>query len=284
GLNSPFATRDHGKTTSIPIVLALWRQACNHDITQCFVGYKLDLPKLRLRRIKREVERNQRLQDDFGLYPDRKAGWDTEKLFFVRTKEHIVPSMFCYGIASGGTGHHMNYMYWDDVVTIENSASVTLRESIQNTVGMSVYPQVEPGGQLVCVGTPKYIEDLYSTFADFDTETSKSPAWRCYFYPAYREDKGEETEVLWPERYSYKALQGKRDQLIAEYGILGERMYIQEYLLRPHALGGEEFKDEWLQFYDPITPHVNLDNYPHYIFTDPASGERDQSSYSATVV
>jgi len=236
-----------------------------------------------LRRIKREVERNQRLRDDFGLIPDKTSGWDTEKLFFVRDKPgtQFEPNMFCYGIASGGTGMHMDYMYWDDVITTENSMSETLRNRIMENVTTSIYPQVKPGGQLLCVGTPKHVDDLYSTFADFRGEASKSPAWRCYFYPAYRDTAG---KTLWPDRYNHASLNMKRESLIAEWGVQGERMFTQEYLLQPHALGGDLFKESWLQYYDPEDPGIQLDKYPHYIGIDPATGEKDQAAYSATIV
>ena len=282
-----FAARDSGKSTAIAFVYPLWRLARDPRTTICFVGEKLDLPKSRLARIKREIESNVRLQEDFNLRPSKT--WSTEGLKLQLSGEQrgdeFEANVFCYGIQSGGTGWHMDLMIWDDIITTNNSLTAHMREQLALHVRTSVYPQVKPNGQLVVVGTPKYPDDLYSTFADFLHFKSKSEGWRCHFYPAYNPNK-QNPKTIWPERYNYQAYQTIRKQFIEEEGVIGERLFNQEYLLQPHSPGGEEFKDEWLVFYDATNPPVNLDNHPTFIGVDPAvsQGQTETASYNAMVV
>ena len=282
-----FAARDHGKTTTA-LVYGLWRlaraQLMGQLHRQCWVGYKLDLPQQRLNWIKSTVERRPDIQEDFGLFPDKSRGWSTDGLYFERPKgapNPPEPNVFFYGIKTGGTGLHMELMIWDDIVTTENSYSDTMRRIILQTIMTSVYPQIVPGGQLFVIATPKNPEDLYSSFADFQLKAPRSRDWRCFFYPAYADDRPAET-LLWPQRYTLPALHAKRDSYIQEHGNIGERMYAQEYLLKPHVLGGDQFREEWLRYWNPMDPPVNLRNLLLTIGVDPAVTESSTAEVKAT--
>ena len=142
-----FAARDTGKSTAIAFVYPLWRLANDPYCSICFVGEKLDLPKSRLQRIKREIESNRLLREDIPHLKPSRLG-STEGLLLQASDEkfgdQFESNVFCYGIKSGGTGWHMKLMIWDDIITTNNSHTAHMRQQLAMHVRTSVYPQVEP--------------------------------------------------------------------------------------------------------------------------------------------
>jgi phage terminase large subunit-like protein len=107
----------------------------------------------------------------------------------------------------------------------------------------------------------------------------KSDRWRQKQYKAIINE--EEKRVLWPEKWNYEKLMGIRDDYVKQFGPLGLLYFRQEYQNEAVALGGEEFKREWLLHYTEKPRFIK--DLPRFMGVDPAMGLKPQASYTAIV-
>jgi hypothetical protein len=212
------------------------------------------------------------MRDAFGIYPDYERGWNMDGLFIKRDVALTDPTFSAFGIESGGTGSRCDLQIWDDVLTTENQMSDVQRESIRNIAYTSVFPITDDGGQVLIIGTRKHIDDMYGYLL-------KSDRWRQKQYKAIINE--EEKRVLWPEKWNYEKLMGIRDDYVKQFGPLGLLYFRQEYQNEAVALGGEEFKEEWLLHYTDKPRFIK--DLPRFMFVDPAMGLKPQASYTAIV-
>lgn len=115
-------------------------------------------------------------------------------------------------------GRHPKYIVCDDVLNDEDMFSeATRRKNIDYYQG-AITNMVSPDGQIVCVGTPYHMADLWGWL-------KKNPRYVFKSYPGIVKRNGEE-QALFPWRWTLKQLQDKRIEI-------GTVAFTREILCRP---------------------------------------------------
>ena len=85
--------------------------------------------------------------------------------------------------------------------------------------------------------------------------------------------KMEEGEYLFPDRLGKKVLEDlQRD--------MGAYSYSGQYMQNPAPIGGGEFKQRWIHYYNNLSKEFSAEGMNVFIMVDPASGKKRKSSAS----
>jgi hypothetical protein len=116
-------------------------------------------------------------------------------------------------------GAHPKYIILDDPLNDEDMYSETVRKKNIEYFKSAIVNMLKPDGQLVCVGTPYHIADLWGFLRD-------NPKYTFRKYPGILKDKKGRERPLFPWRWSLKALRDKRDEI-------GSVAFAREILCEP---------------------------------------------------
>lgn len=219
------AARDHSKSYTFSKAYPLWklyryRRAGNPNFTSkvskdlsysrsgVLIASDYTLGETLLGFVKEEIEDNPILKD--VLYPTGNETWGKSQL---KTKNG---STIRIKSAEGRLrGLHPTYIIIDDFLTDSVIYSSKARKSYNDIFFSIIMNMIVPGGQIIVVGTPFHEEDLYETL-----KTKSS--WKVFTYPAIFPNG----ELLWENRYDYKSLLRKREEL-------GSLIFSREILCKP---------------------------------------------------
>ena len=219
------APRNHGKTMVAAYVIALHRICFNENIRILFIGQTAETAGRRVRRVRRELEQNKRILEDFapgGSFRDPGAPW-TDSYFFVKRSDTSLVDPTCAGVGRGGAvvGARYDLIIADDPEDDDSVLSQMQRSRTKSWWRATVQELLEPWGECVVLATRKHNDDLYSALI-------KDPTFLTLTYTAIikwpekwewiKDDNGEvvdvkvtgDYEVLWPELFPIEALLLKR--------------------------------------------------------------------------
>ena len=143
------------------------------------------------------------------------------------------PSVAAYGIKAMVTGAHVDLIICDDVEIIENSQTVEARETLYNKL-MELENVLNPGGEIVYLGTPQTEESVYNKLAKH-YECRRWPARvpspdnelaHRYLAPYVADmmERGDVNKPTYPEYYP--------EEILAEReAIMGPSMFALQMLL-----------------------------------------------------
>jgi len=287
------APRGHGKSSIAAIVFAIWKVVTNPDVRILLVSNTHDQAKVFLREIRTHLERNPCFRAVFG---DLRAGkWSDTELLVRRdliAKEATVTATGANGLV---VGRHFDVIIADDIVDEENSWSETQRSKLHTWFYKTLFPCLEPDGELHVIGTRYHGGDLYGQI--LARAANRAPGPQCAppdedaeaalpISPwAIREDRAVDADsVLWPERFSA----GHLAEIRAE---LGEVIFACQYLNDPSGADDAIFKEDWLQYYEtlPMEPMGPDDGsyrtVPLRVYqgVDLAISQRESADYFAMV-
>ena len=159
--------------------------------------------------VKEEIEENPILRA--ALYPDSKRdGWGAESITCRNGAKVTAKS-----VGSKMRGFHPNYIVCDDYLNDQVLYSTEQNNKYINHFHSVTMNMIEPGGQVIVVGTPFREDDLYANLKN-------SGRWKVFEYPAIYPDG----RVLWPERHSLAEVLDKR---VTQ----GSTIFSREMLVRP---------------------------------------------------
>lgn len=189
------APRDHGKTYYFTFAYPIW-QAATHPNEKGFIFSATATQAERiLEDIRVEVENNPELQ---WLVPSKKdRGWSTRQLRF--SNGHTI---YARGFGTRVRGAHPRWIVVDDGLNDESAYSEMVRNKQIDYFYTAITNMVVPEGQIIVVGTPFAVNDLYGELANNDE-------YKFARFPAVSKDG----EVLWPQRYSPSLLDKRRREI-----------------------------------------------------------------------
>lgn len=158
--------------------------------------------------IKEEIEENEVLRE--VLYPELRAGWAAESIVCKNGAKLSAKS-----VGSKMRGFHPHWIVGDDYLNDQVLYSTEQNNKYINHFHSVTMNMIEPGGQVIVVGTPFREDDLYANLKE-------SGQWKVFEYPAIYPDG----RVLWPERHS---LQEVLDKRVTQ----GSTIFSREMLVRP---------------------------------------------------
>lgn len=226
------APRNHGKSTCV-VNYAAWCLGRNRDMRIVIASATEDLAREWLRQIV-SIFPAEEFKSTFGnLLPSRSENlvWnDTEKVVSGRSPYARHLSLLASAVGSNILGKRADIIICDDIVTIHNSATQHLREQLRSWFWEVLWPILDPGGQIVVLGTRFYREDLYAELMR---------KWKDNVLVIRAEDK--DGNPIWPERFSREALEHERKSM-------GSIFYNAQYLNDPQDISGNFLRREWLHF------------------------------------
>ena len=225
------ASRDHSKSYTFSFAYPLWqmyryrprfsprgnggiRKQSAPEIWRAgnglLVTNEQTLARHLLKIIKEEVESNEILKERLLPEGNVKKGWGGDSIIAKTGASLILKSS-----GSRARGLHCDWIVLDDFLDESSLYSAEQREKFFNLFSGVFSPILNPGGQMLIVGTPFHSEDLYHTLR-------KQGVYTCLEYPAIFPNG----QLLFPDRHSMQSLLEKRSTL-------GSLIFSREILVRP---------------------------------------------------
>lgn len=255
--NLLLAPRDHGKSLVVTYEFPIHEICKNRNIRILIISKTGKQGTKFLSVIKEELEQNQKLIKDFGVfYSD--IGWTSNYIYVKRDKIMKDPTVECVGVLGAITGGHFDIIIADDILDDENTKTVERMKTVKNWFYGTIMQLVEPHTKVIVVGTRKHYLDLYQ-------DILKNPMFKNSVYKAIikypdkydyvKDDKGEvdvkikgQSEVLWPDKWDIKTLLKDRHST-------GSILFDREKQNDPSGMRGQLLKMEWLNFYKEPPTH-----------------------------
>lgn len=220
------ASRDHGKSTLLDIILPITRILKNKAYKILIVSYS-DTQVLKLTgAIKALFESKPKLKE---FSPKSEEDWSKSRMVF---KDGSLIEALAFG--STGRGGHYDLVLVDDPV--KDFAGMNPDEQSQFFT-RTITPMINPGGQCIVTGTYVYEGDLIDRI-------EKNKEYHTVMYPAINEAG----EPLWPDRWSLEHLAARERELA---GSDDPFAFEKEYLLKKIDAKAQFFKRSMFKFYDP---------------------------------
>lgn len=199
--------------------------------------------------------------------------WSQDRTKLVQNKKRE-PTVTAAGITNNLVGGHYDLIIMDDVVNRDN---VSTMDQISNVIQRFKDAQdlLEPGGELIVVGTRWHDSDLYGWILDHDNEILHD--FLVLTMEAYTGNimTGQDFQALWPGKWSREALLSK---LRAE----GWAHFSAQYMNNPVPEEDAIFKRDWLKYYFQDDVRGKFFNY--FCLIDPAISTAKDADYTAMVI
>lgn len=245
--------RDHGKTTSIPRVIAEHDTLYESGFNVLLLSKTYKQANKTLDVIETDLKNNPLIQQDFASELQDFRRKDNQLFYNLGDKVRRDATIEATGILSDITGGHFNKIIMDDIFDDVNTCTQSGREKVMKTIKGTILPLLEPGCGLLGIGTRKHYEDGYQ-------EMINNPAWYVLeekailkwpkHYEYVRDHEGVvidvdiegDYEVLWPEKWGIK-------ELLLQQAAMGTVLFNREYQNDASGMMGKVFKPEWLGYY-----------------------------------
>jgi len=256
------APRGHGKSELLSKILPLWLIIRDRNERILMVSVSAGNARKHAMLIRHELENNQRMNRDFGIFyePKRCKVWQQTCFQVVRDKNLKDPTLEAIGMTSSVTGGRFTRIIFDDVIDLDSVNTPELIEKTKAEITGTILPLLEPGGTAWMIGTRKNFSDIYGW-------ALKNPQWthtvnRAIVHepehevvkldtPEIREDGTEkwyvvrfrsrdEGECLWPD---HKPM----EDLILERLELGSIVFNREYQNEIVDDATALFRQAWLR-------------------------------------
>jgi len=158
-------------------------------------------------------------------------------------------------------GRRADVIIVDDLLDLRNASTAYLREEISRWFWLELYPVLEPGGQIVVIGTKFAEGDLYDELRE---------KWGEENVMVYR-TPSEDGEPLWPAVYPLDLLQEMKEEM-------GSILFNLDFRNDASGLGYLGWSEDWLQYFTEPP-----DNLIIYQGIDPSLGTKATSDFFVIV-
>ena len=160
------APNDHGKTVTLSIAYPLYRMAQNKNIRIALIGHTEDLPKICMREIQDQIERNEDLRY-FGLQkPKKPKKWSDTEMIIDRPGYRGLKDASCVALGYRGSlpSRRMDVAILDDVIDIKDYESGTdlIPSRIKTWLEQTLWTRLGDKGEIKMIGTFQTHADLYN--------------------------------------------------------------------------------------------------------------------------
>ena len=233
---SILAPRGHAKSTWLNTIYPIWKIINNRDIKIIIVSDTGDQAEMFLRAIKDELEANERLYEDFGLfYQKPRSGspnvWKACDITVIRHTRAKEPTIICGGTGKRIVGRRADLIIVDDPLNDENTESERQRQKTLRWFRKTLTPIANPDtGKIIVIGTRKHPQDLHY-------ELGHNKRYKQFVFKALGEDG---KTPLWPERWP-------KEKLLREKDEIGSLVFAQEYQNEPISEETTFFRRGWIE-------------------------------------
>lgn len=211
-----------------------------------------------------------------NLYGDLIGGaseWSQDRTRLL-TNDKREPTVTSAGIDNNLVGGHYDLIIMDDVVNRDNIATMDQTLKVIQRYKDSL-DLLEPGGELVVIGTRWHDADLYGWIMSSDNNVAQN--YLIMKKQAYEGnlETGEDFVPLWPDKFS-------REELLRRLSEEGWYHFSAQYLNEPVPEQDAVFKREWFSHYEEDYVRGKILN--KFLSIDPALSLSQDADYTAFVV
>lgn len=205
--------------------------------------------RILLNNIRRELDSNELLINDFGPFNTGALEWSSTTLDIPQYGARIICAST--GESIRGLRHgssRPDLIILDDV---EDKASVKTfdgRDKIYQWFTNEVLPLGDLGTRLAVVGNRLHDDSLMMKLKEYDENVGISSAF--LEFPLI--DQGGLGEILWPEKFTPQAIEDLKRSM------LSSKAFEQEYLLLSVPDDEQVIRREWIQTYHELLPNRNV--------------------------
>lgn len=275
--------RGHLKTSLITVGYTTQRIAIDKTQRILIANATAAMAEAFLGQIKRHLKHNETFRELFGELDENADKWTDSMIRFgsdesYKTKEANVTA---YGLGGNLVSQHYDLIIFDDP---HNRDNINTKDQIEKVklAYKDALDLLEPGGEIIVIGTRWHYDDLYGWLQDPDNPGSRGFATfnRQAVRNAVIEKKPKgsyeitEGEVLWPEKYSHKVLtQLLNDKGLYEFSCQYQNVPIDEELA--------VFKRDWFRDFEPT--ELKSRKLLKFTAIDPAISLKERADYTAIV-
>jgi len=227
-----------------------------------------------LSQIKKHLQNNEVFKDLYGDLATDATRWSENMITVPKAsygkKEATVTA---YGMGGNLVSQHYDYIIGDDLV---NRDYINTREQIEKTVLFykDALDLLEPGGQMIILGTRWSDADLYGWIQDKGNSEQVYKDFDVMIKQAYTGNLEGECELLFPQKFTKETLQAlKRAK--------GPYEFSTQYMNDPIPDENRKFKTEW--FKTVLEDELKHRELSFYTMVDPAIGQTKSSDMTAIV-
>lgn len=297
--------REHGKSTINSFLFPLYSTLYGKSKFTLIISATEQIAMPFLDMIKDELENNQLLLEDFGIYKGNR--WNNNEIW-IRGKFNLDACIMIRGIDGSLRGIHFKQyrpqlVLLDDLLKDDTAKSETKREQVKNTFTDVVIPIGTKETNILICGTVLHEEDLMAellagkvpgvrsirksaviSFSERDDlwseweakynklkDLNRIETAKSFFYD-HEEEMLEGTEILWPEYLDYYYLMCKKQSM-------GEKSFYKELQNDPRSTDDYIFQN--ISFWDKLPEFEELEIV---MYIDPAIKAGKRNDYSAITI
>ena len=218
--------RNHGKTYCRSIIVPLHDICFNRNSRILLIGRKAGEAEKRLKVCKANLEKNERLLNDFGLFKTSEKSWTDHAIYVDRPNlMEKDPTIEAVGIGGAITGGRFSRVVIDDPTDDKNVNNARIRKEMVDWLFGTVFELLDPDGHIDVILTRKHYQDLAYTlrqkpsfFVLHDKAIQRYPEHfeiihkmvNGQLMPVGVHIEGDPGDVLWKERWPMEKLLLKR--------------------------------------------------------------------------
>jgi len=276
--------RGHLKTTLITVGYSLLRIAKDPKVRILIANATGTMAEAFLSQIKNHLQYNDTFKKYFGDLSTNASMW-RDNMITLPTGEGSYQSkeatVTAYGLGGSLVSQHYDVIIIDDAHNRENINTKDQIDKVKQSY-RDLLDLLEPGGQLIIIGTRWHDDDLYGLVMDknniqareFDVFTRQA----ITNIKLGREEGGhykiEGGDILWPEKYDLKSL----SVLINEKGLYEFACQYQNSVTDDE---NAVFHKQWFHQYDPTD--LRDRRLTKFTAIDPAISLKDRADFTAIV-
>lgn len=265
--------RNHLKTKLISVGYSLNRIYNDPTIRILIYSATWQMAVDIISQIQNQMIKNERLLELFGNFQSDSKEWSQSRIR-LSVNDKREPTVTAAGIDNNLVGGHYDLIIFDDVQNRDNVGTAEQITKVRQRYNDSL-DLLEPGGQIVVIGTRWHDADLYGWI--LDPTNAVGTTYDTMVMRAYKGniDTGEEWEPLWPGKFSLKEFQ---DRLASE----GWSHFSAQYLNDPVPEADAIFKRGQFQYYETEDMRGKL--LTRFMMIDPAISQERSADFTAMAV
>lgn len=262
------APRGFAKSTNVQVIYAIYCLLYNDKEDILSISQSADMAEDWVRKIKFELEGNERIREDFGpilQWGEKESKrWTASHLVIQDKKGNIFSQIRARGRGCQVRGLRPTKVFCDDLEDEELVRSEEQRRFLQEWFLGALLNVLKNDQQLVVIGT---ILHPLSLIANIINKKDSFSSWNTKKYVALKDNTS-----LWPDRFPVEDLLRRKKEI-------GTYAFEAEFQNNPIASGVCLWKPEWIRRYTrELRPE---DIKIKFAALDPAESEDKASDYSS---
>ncbi len=268
--------RGHMKSTIVTVAYVINRILKNPNIRVLIANQVWDMSRKFLREIKSQLEISP-LKAMYGNFVSAK--WNEDEIVIAqRTRALKEPTVLTTGSEAEITGGHFDLIILDDLTGLQNSQTPEQREKTKR-FRRSMFNLLEPGSELIEVGTRWHLDDTFSVVLGEEKE----------FYDVMVRQVVENGKIIFPKKFNLKFDPKRKNWAYSETPCMDFINYLKksmplsefnaQYMNNPIDSENAIFRQSYFKYFDrrPDGLYVSMK-------VDPAISQRQEADYTAITV